>query len=276
MASSVIDVCRFNPTLGGTTDWTYSSAVTGYQSPSLAGAVNGSVYSYRAESNDLSQWECGTGAYTSGTGVFSRTTVLFNSSGTGTGTGQSGAGTKITFSTVPQVAIVALAEDLLQLNAAQTLTSGQKIQVRANIGAAAAAEAQIAASPADPTGTASATGAMMGIGGTCAFTPTFSQRAYVHLEGYLNPVTSGALGTIQLRFGTGTAPSNGDTTHPGTAIGKPCKGAIASANPFFPFSVSWIVTGLTLATAIWVDAEVTSASGTVNIASLNFIAFEIP
>lgn len=105
MASSLIDVCRFNPTAGGTTDWTYSSAVTGYQSPTAAGAVNGATYSYRAESADLTQWEVGTGAYNSGTGVFARTAVLFNSAGTTA---------KINFSAAPQVAIVALAEDIFR------------------------------------------------------------------------------------------------------------------------------------------------------------------
>jgi|SRR5581483_1407597 len=103
MASSLIDVCRFNPTAGGTTDWTYSSAVQGYQSPSAAGAVNGATYSYRAESADLTQWEVGTGVYNSGTGVLTRAAVLFNSSGTTS---------KINFSSTPQVAVVALAEDL--------------------------------------------------------------------------------------------------------------------------------------------------------------------
>jgi hypothetical protein len=53
MSSSLLNVCRFNPTAGGTTDWTYSSAVQGYQSLSAAGAVNGETYSYRAESADL-------------------------------------------------------------------------------------------------------------------------------------------------------------------------------------------------------------------------------
>lgn len=114
MAGSVfVTGCRFNPTAGGTTDWTYSSAVTGYNSPALSGIVNGSLYSYRAEGATLSEWEWGQGAYNTGTGVLARTTVLYNSSGTGTAPGQSGAGTKINFSTTPQVAIVALAEDLL-------------------------------------------------------------------------------------------------------------------------------------------------------------------
>lgn len=98
---SFLTLCKFNPTAGGTTDWTYSSIVTGYQSPSSANAVNGALYIQRAESSDLSQWEVSSGAYNSGTGVFPRTTVLLNSSGTGTL--QSGAGTKINFSTTPTV-----------------------------------------------------------------------------------------------------------------------------------------------------------------------------
>lgn len=116
MPSSLIDVCRFVPTLGGTTDWTFSAVVVGYQSPTAAGAVNAAVYSYRAESADLSQWEVGFGAYTSATGVFARTTVLFNSLGTTA---------KVSFSVAPQVAIVALAEDLARsISTASNVLSG--------------------------------------------------------------------------------------------------------------------------------------------------------
>src|SRR6266446_55424 len=95
--AAYLDICRFNPTAGGTTDWTFSSAVTGYQSPALAGVVNARLYKYRAESSDLSQWELGEGAYTTSTGVLARTTVLFNNLGTTA---------KINFSSVPQVGIV--------------------------------------------------------------------------------------------------------------------------------------------------------------------------
>lgn len=97
-----LDVARFTPTLGGTTDWTVSAAVTGYQTPAAAGAVDGQTYRYRAESADLSQWEIGYGAASSTGTVFARTTVLFNSSGTTS---------KISFSTVPTVGIVPLGED---------------------------------------------------------------------------------------------------------------------------------------------------------------------
>ena len=99
-----LNACCFTPSAGGTTDWTVSAAVTGYMTPAAAGAANGRLYKYRAESADLSQWEMGEGAYNSGTGVLARTTVLFNSAGNTS---------KINFSAVPQVAIVALAEDLV-------------------------------------------------------------------------------------------------------------------------------------------------------------------
>ncbi len=120
--------CGFTPTVGGTADWIYASAVTGYQSPAAAQAVNGSTYVLRAQSADLTQWEYSVGAYNSSTGTFARTTVLYNSSGTGTK--QGGAGTKISFSAAPAlVAVVAIAEELVQAQAvipggSLTLTPG--------------------------------------------------------------------------------------------------------------------------------------------------------
>jgi hypothetical protein len=125
--AAFLDVCRFVPTAGGTTDWTFSAAVTGYQSPTAAGAVNGRLYKYRAESADLSQWEIGEGAYNSGTGVFARTTVLFNSAG---------STAKINFTLTPQVAIVALKEDLISVEEANSFTAAQRTHGRANLGAA--------------------------------------------------------------------------------------------------------------------------------------------
>lgn len=125
--AAFLNACRFNPTAGGTADWTYSSAVTGYQSPAAANVVNGRFYKYRAESIDLSQWELGEGAFNTSSGVLARTAVLSNSSGTTS---------KINFSTVPQVAIVALKEDLIAIDESNSFTSGQKSQIRANIGMA--------------------------------------------------------------------------------------------------------------------------------------------
>lgn len=103
-----LDNVKFNPTAGGTTDWTYSSAVTGYQSPAAAGVVNGSTYRYFAISADLTQWEIGYGTYNTSTGVLSRGTVIYNSAGTTA---------KVNFTTTPVVAVVAILEDLVPAQA---------------------------------------------------------------------------------------------------------------------------------------------------------------
>jgi hypothetical protein len=124
---------RFLPTAGGTSQFTYSSAVQGYQSPSAAGASAGTTYQYFAASLDLSQWEIGQGNW-DGTNL-ARTTVLWNSSGTGTASGQSGAGSQISFNTVPTVAFIMLPSDLLQMIGEQTITGGFAVTPN-NIGTA--------------------------------------------------------------------------------------------------------------------------------------------
>jgi len=96
------DVVRYIPTAGGTTNWTFAAAVTGYQSPAAAGVVNGATYRYRAESGDLTQWELGFGTYNTGTGVLTRAVTANNL----------GTTALINFSSVPQVAFVVLAADL--------------------------------------------------------------------------------------------------------------------------------------------------------------------
>lgn len=131
--AAFLDNCAFQPTAGGTTDWTYSARIAGYNNPADAGVTNGKKYKYYAFSADRSQWEIGEGTYNTGTGVLARTTVLFNSSQTGTAAGQSGAGTKINFSTVPTVVVIAIKEDLLAIDEANAFTTAQKAQATANL-----------------------------------------------------------------------------------------------------------------------------------------------
>jgi hypothetical protein len=134
--SAFADLVRFRATLGSTTDWVVSTAIGGCQIPSAANVLNGTNYKVYAVSDDLTQWEISTGAYNSGTTTFPRTTVLYNSSGTGTATGQSGAGTKINFTLAPQVSVVALAEDLISVETANSFTATQQAQARTNVYAA--------------------------------------------------------------------------------------------------------------------------------------------
>ncbi|MFZ5717358.1 MAG: hypothetical protein ACOY3N_31400 [Bradyrhizobium sp.] len=132
--AAFLNNCRFIPAAGGTTDWVYSSAVGGCQSPALAGAVDGRKYKFIAISSDLTQWEIAEGAYTAASGTFARTIVLCNSSGSGVAAGQSGAGSRISFGAAPNVAIVGVKEDLISIEEPNGFTAGQMAQARANIG----------------------------------------------------------------------------------------------------------------------------------------------
>jgi hypothetical protein len=106
-----LDGVFFRAVSNGTGDFVVASAIQGYQTPAAAGAVNAGVYGYRAESDDLTQWEYGTTTYNS-SGTSCSRTVLGNSAGTTA---------KISFTLAPKVGFVDLAE---QLSSASNLTSG--------------------------------------------------------------------------------------------------------------------------------------------------------
>ena len=73
--------------------------------------------------------------------------------------------------------------------------------------------------PADPTGTTDTTGKMMGLAG--AITPTYTGRLLIIVSGNLTNTTAAAGdgAKAQIRYGTGSAPSNGDALT-GTAVGN--------------------------------------------------------
>ncbi len=129
-------------------------------------------------------------------------------------------------------------------------------------------------SVASPVGTASATGVMMGLGSTFTFTPTAGTRCIVTMVGY----GSGSnISTINIgsRYGTGTAPVNGAAIT-GTVGSLALSGYLAAAFASVSFCHSFIVTGLVVGTAYWVDlslANVNSISSTVN--NITFTAHEI-
>lgn len=101
--ASVANIVRFVPAAGGTADFVYSAAVTGYRSPTSSPAlVNGDVYRYRAESSNLGEWEVGEGTWTTGSTTLARTTIIHSSTGA-----------KVNFTAAPDVAVVALADQFI-------------------------------------------------------------------------------------------------------------------------------------------------------------------
>lgn len=138
--------------------------------------------------------------------------------------------------------------------------------------------AVLQSSPANPTGTTSTTGLMMGIAG--AFTPVVTGRVFIMISGTLRNTTGDSGAQVQIRTGTGTAPTNGaaltGTTRGGLVRGKITASGATSTPLIVPFSCNAIVTGLTIGTAIWIDVELAAiTSGTASITDLSLSAYEL-
>lgn len=98
-----LNACWFVAGSNGLSDFSDGTAQTGFRNLSGAGAVNGETYSYRAESLDRTEWEMGTGVYSSaGGGSLSRATIWASSAGT----------SKINFTAAPLVSLQPVADEL--------------------------------------------------------------------------------------------------------------------------------------------------------------------
>ena len=129
-------------------------------------------------------------------------------------------------------------------------------------------------SPGDPSGTTDTTGKMMGLAGS--FTPSFSGRVLIMLSGNIASSAAADGAAVQISYGTGAAPSNAGALT-GTAVGSIEQITTANANASkYPFCCVALVTGLTLATAYWVDARLKAiTAGTASITSVTIVAVEL-
>jgi hypothetical protein len=116
--------------------------------------------------------------------------------------------------------------------------------------------------PANPTGTQdSVTARMMGLGTTATITPNGSGRLLIIVSGdVLNASGDNShlnSATLQLRYGTGTAPANGDAatgTTLGASVGQQSNNDINQV----AFSITGITPAQTVspATPVWVDVSI--------------------
>jgi hypothetical protein len=150
-----------------------------------------------------------------------------------------------------------------------------QLQLPANgglIGAGTVAQI-LQANPSNPTGTASVTGVMMGLGGTCKLTPAYSSRARFEIIGAIANSSSNAGTQPELVYGTGAGPANGDALK-GTVLGSRTNWNPGNANNNAPFALSGIATGLTAGTALWFDVNLLVGAGTGTLTSLSCNAME--
>lgn len=130
------------------------------------------------------------------------------------------------------------------------------------------------ATPADPTGTASATNVMMGLGASCVITPKFSSRVNITFVGSMSNSGTASATAIRLRQGTGTAPANA-AAPVGNQLGNPFSASFPVGGQQMVFSMSFPVTGLVPGIATWFDIAVnTGGSGTGTVQNITCTAFE--
>lgn len=119
--------------------------------------------------------------------------------------------------------------------------------------------ARYQAQPANPTGTTSLVGVMMGLGGV--ITPVVSGRVLVVVSGTLLNASAIADGAkTQIYYGTGGAPANGAALT-GTAVGGIPQYVASTTLGKVPFSVNAIVASLTLGTTYWIDLSLAAITG---------------
>lgn len=127
--------------------------------------------------------------------------------------------------------------------------------------------------PADPTGTTSTTAKMMGLAGS--ITPAVSTRADITICGQMSNSLINDGATVQLRYGTGTAPTNAATLT-GTQLGASQTFTALVAAQRDGFCVTGIATGLTIGTTYWIDATLNAITGgTATITGNTIKAHEI-
>lgn len=148
-----------------------------------------------------------------------------------------------------------------------------------------AAQAQLAnmapnmyqGTPSDPTGTTNGTGVMMGLAG--AITPVRSGKVMLIVSANISNNTAGDGAQTQMRYGTSTAPNNGDALT-GTAIGNLAKIANAFIALLAPGSgnitCNFVISGLTLNTAYWLDLSLARITGgTASLSAITITAIEL-
>ncbi len=126
--------------------------------------------------------------------------------------------------------------------------------------------------PASPTGTTSLTRVMMGLAGS--ITPVASGKVIITISGNVNNGTGGNGAVFVARYGTGTAPANGDAES-GTGCGSQKAFSNTASTEVSPFSTGCVVS-LTVGTTYWLDiALAATTGGTATISSPTVTAYEL-
>ncbi len=131
---------------------------------------------------------------------------------------------------------------------------------------------------AAPTGIANTGGLMLGLSASSAsniITPLFTGRVHITIQGVIAQSTTADGAFWHIRTGTGAAPANGAALT-GTQSNGQQSMVFLTGVLKVPFSITTIVTGLALATAVWIDLVLgTVTGGTATASQITVTAFEL-
>jgi hypothetical protein len=135
----------------------------------------------------------------------------------------------------------------------------------------------VVTTPTNPTGTTSTAGVAMGL--NQVFTPIRSGTALVTVSGSVTNSAASGGSSMLLAYGSGTPPTNGLA---GAGLGASLGSAIRAQNnasmaaAIIPFSISAVITGMTLGTAYWLDLILAAVtSGTATVSAINVTIIEL-
>jgi hypothetical protein len=129
----------------------------------------------------------------------------------------------------------------------------------------------------NPTPTSSSTLVMMGFGSTATITPVTTGRLLIIITGDVFNVTAIADGAaFRGGYGTGSAPANGAAVSGAQCGPTSIKFVAATTAEKVPFTISCIVTGLTLNSPYWLDVALSNITGgSAAINDVNISAHEL-
>lgn len=158
-------------------------------------------------------------------------------------------------------------------------TTGQSLikQSGTNYDTAWKSFASLQTAQVNPAATSNTAGVMQGLAVGNTVTPTATGKVLVTIAGQISNATASKASFCQMRYGTGTPPAGGSTTLGGTVVGAMAGLFGSAASQSAPFSLSAVVTGLTLATAYWFDLQLwTQSAGSAFLTAVTITATEIP
>lgn len=130
----------------------------------------------------------------------------------------------------------------------------------------------VTATPANPTGTTSLVGVMMGL--AIAITPKTTGRIAILIQGQIGNNTTADGATAQIVTGTGTAPANGAAAT-GTLQGQPQTWTSLTGVLTDVMHLSVVVVNLVVGTAAWIDLNLKAVTGgTASLTGLNVSVWE--